>query len=44
MQKIILPQEQINEIIEKYNNNWSQKQIANSLNITRGVVKRILLE
>lgn len=44
MKKIILTQEQIENILLDYNNNLSQQKIAEKYNISRSVVKRILEE
>lgn len=44
MNKIIFSQEQINTIIKMYNNNQTQKEIANKFNVSRNVIKRVLLE
>ena len=42
MKKIEFLQEQIEDIFEKYQNNWSQQKIANFYNVSRPVIKRIL--
>lgn len=42
MKKIEFSQEQINDILNKYQNNWSQQKIANDYGISRSVIKRLL--
>ena len=42
MKKIEFSQEQINDIITKYQNNWSQNQIAQFYKVSRTVIKRVL--
>lgn len=43
MNKIIFTQEQIDDIIQKYQkDNWSQKRIAEYYSVSRSVIKRIL--
>lgn len=42
MKKIEFSQEQITDILSKYQNNWSQKKIAESYGVSRTVIKRIL--
>ena len=42
MKKIEFSQEQIDDIINKYQNNWSQNQIAQLYKVSRTVIKRIL--
>lgn len=44
MKKIEFSQENINDILKKYNNNWTQKKIAEFYNVSRVVIKRILNE
>lgn len=44
MKKIQFSQEQINVIIDLYNNNYTQKQIGEHFNVDRSVIKRVLLE
>lgn len=41
---IQLSKEQINLIINKYNENWTQKAIGELIGVSRSVIKRILLE
>ena len=43
MKKIEFSQEQIEDILNKYNNeNWSQQKIADFYQVSRTVIKRIL--
>ena len=42
MKKIEFSQEQIKDIINKYQNNWAQKKIADYYQVSRTVIKRIL--
>lgn len=42
MKKIEFSQEQIEDILNKYQDNWSQQKIANFYNVSRPVIKRIL--
>lgn len=42
MKKIEFSQEQIEDILDKYQNNWSQQKIANFYKVSRPVIKRIL--
>lgn len=42
MRKINFTQEQINDILDKYQNNWSQQKIADFYQVSRPVIKRIL--
>lgn len=42
MKKIEFSQEQIKDILNKYQNNWSQKKIADIYGVSRTVIKRIL--
>ena len=42
MKKIEFSQEQINDILNKYQNNWSQQKIADFYQVSRSVIKRIL--
>ena len=42
MKKIEFSQEQINDVINKYKDNWSQQKIADFYNVSRTVIKRIL--
>ena len=42
MKKIEFTQEQINDILEKYYNNWSQQKIAYYYNVSRPTIKKIL--
>ena len=43
MKKIEFSQEQIEDILSKYNNeNWSQQKIAGFYQVSRTVIKRIL--
>ena len=42
MKKIEFSQEQIEDILDKYKNNWAQQKIANFYNVSRTVIKRIL--
>lgn len=44
MKKIELSEEILNGIIEKYQNNWSQQKIAEFYQLTRSVIKRVLIE
>lgn len=44
MTKYNFSQEQIDDIISKYNSNWTQQQIAENYNVSRIVIKRILTE
>lgn len=44
MKKIEFSQEQIKDIVNKYNQNWSQQKIANFYQVSRPVIKRILKE
>lgn len=44
MKKIEFSQEEINKIIELYNNNMTQKAIAEQFNVSRIVIKRVLTE
>lgn len=42
MRKIEFSQEQIIDIVNKYQDNWSQQKIANEYKVSRTVIKRIL--
>ena len=42
MKKIEFSQEQIEDILNKYQNNWSQQKIADFYQVSRPVIKRIL--
>ena len=42
MKKIEFSQEQIKDILNKYQNNWSQQKIADFYKVSRTVIKRIL--
>lgn len=42
MEKIEFSQEQIEDILNKYQNNWSQQKIADAYQVSRTVIKRIL--
>ena len=42
MKKIEFSQEQIEDILNKYQNNWSQQKIADFYEVSRTVIKRIL--
>lgn len=42
MRKIEFSQEQIEDILNKYQNNWSQQKIADFYEVSRTVIKRIL--
>lgn len=42
MKKIEFSQEQIKDILNKYQNNWSQQKIADFYEVSRTVIKRIL--
>ena len=42
MKKIEFSQEQIEDILNKYQNNWSQQKIADCYQVSRTVIKRIL--
>ena len=42
MKKIEFSQEQIEDILSKYQNNWSQQKIADFYQVSRTVIKRIL--
>ena len=42
MRKIEFSQEQIEDILNKYQNNWSQQKIADFYKVSRTVIKRIL--
>lgn len=42
MKKIEFSQEQIDDILNKYQNNWSQQKIAEQYKVSRTVIKRIL--
>lgn len=42
MKKIEFSQEQIKDILNKYQDNWSQKKIADIYGVSRTVIKRIL--
>ena len=42
MKKIEFTQEQIEDILDKYKNNWSQQKIADFYSVSRPVIKRIL--
>ena len=42
MKKIEFSQEQIEDILNKYQNNWSQQKIADFYKVSRTVIKRIL--
>lgn len=42
MKKIEFSQEQIEDILNKYQNNWSQQKIADVYQVSRTVIKRIL--
>ena len=42
MKKIEFSQEQIEDIINKYKNNWSQQKIADFYKVSRSVIKRLL--
>ena len=42
MKKIEFSQEQIEDILNKYQNNWSQQKIANFYNVSRTIIKRLL--
>ena len=44
MKKIEFSKEITNDIIEKYNNNWTQKKIGEFYGVSRTVIKRILEE
>ena len=44
MKKINFSQEQIKDIINKYQDNWSQQKIADFYQVSRPVIKRILQE
>ena len=44
MKRIDFTTEQLNDIFEKYQNNWSQKQIADEYNVSRSVIKRLLTQ
>lgn len=42
MKKIEFSQEQIEDILNKYQNNWSQQKIADFYEVSRTVIKRVL--
>ena len=42
MKKVEFSQKEIEEILEKYQNNWSQQKIAEFYKVSRTVIKRIL--
>ena len=42
MKKIEFSQEQIEDILNKYQNNWTQQKIAENYQVSRTVIKRIL--
>ena len=42
MKKIEFTQEQIEDILNDYKNNFSQKSIAEKYNVSRSVIKRVL--
>ena len=42
MRKIEFSQEQIEDILNKYQNNWSQQKIADFYKVSRTVIKRVL--
>lgn len=42
MKKIEFSQEQIDDVLNKYQNNWSQQKIAEQYKVSRTVIKRIL--
>ena len=42
MKKIEFSQEQIIDILNKYQDNWSQQKIADFYGVSRTVIKRIL--
>ena len=42
MKRIEFSQEQIEDILNKYKNNWSQQKIADFYQVSRPVIKRIL--
>lgn len=42
MKKIEFSQEQIKDVLNKYQNNWSQQKIADFYKVSRTVIKRIL--
>ena len=42
MKKIEFSQEQIEDILNKYKNNWSQQKIADFYKVSRTVIKRVL--
>lgn len=42
MRKVEFLQEQIEDILNKYQNNWSQQKIADDYKVSRTVIKRIL--
>ena len=42
MRKIEFSQEQIEDILNKYQNNWTQQKIADFYKVSRTVIKRIL--
>lgn len=42
MKKIEFSQEQIEDILNKYQNNWSQQKIADFYKVSRTVIKRVL--
>ena len=42
MKKIEFSQEQIIDILNKYQDNWSQQKIADFYKVSRTVIKRIL--
>lgn len=44
MRKIIFSQEQIEDMIKKYENNWSLNKIAKEYNVSRSVISRVLKE
>ena len=44
MKRIEFSQEIINDILEKYNNNWTQKKIGEFYGVSKTVIKRILDE
>lgn len=44
MEKVKFNNEEIQDILNKYQNNWSQQKIADAYKVSRNVIKRILKE
>lgn len=44
MEKVKFNNEEIQDILNKYQNNWSQQKIADTYKVSRNVIKRILKE